>query len=287
MEDPHFLTAKPGFILTAKETDVWIRIGMELEVGWEGPILRDSRNRKIQQGAAGFIDASESVIRLEVPQERVTRDMGDVHPHGNPHYWLDPLNGRIMAKTIADHLGRLYPAQRDLFQGNLRNFEHELDTRMFGAALVDRYNGARLWNMLLEEKLADTLRHDATADMAGGWFAALAPFKGEPVITYHRSWIYLTNRFGLQTPVSLEPKPGVPPGSKHLAMVVKTINEQRIKIILMEPFYSSKPAEWVADRTGVTVIVRPNTVCSSPGADSYLEMLDSVITALAGGPAKP
>jgi len=135
-EDPHTLTAKPGFIVRARDADVWIRVGMELEIGWEPVILRDARNTRIHVGMPRHIDASDHVIRLEVPTQRVTRDQGDIHPEGNPHYWLDPLNGRLVAATVAERLSALYPEQKSAFEENLRRFERDLDVRMFGAALA-------------------------------------------------------------------------------------------------------------------------------------------------------
>jgi len=276
-EDPHFLTAKPGFIVQARDANVWIRIGLDLEVGWESPILRDSRNLRIQEGAPGHIDASAGVMVLDVPQQRVTRDMGDVHPYGNPHYWLDPLNGRIMAKTIANRLSELYPEQKAIFQTNLKAFEKALDLRMFGKALVSRYGGARLWKLHLKGNLLQTLDADGQRNELAGWYGMLIPYQGYSIVTYHRSWIYLTERFGLKTPIELEPKPGVPPGSKHLARVIETVKNVQIHVILQEPFYSRKAADLVSEKTGVTVVVCPNTVNGAAEANSYLELIDIAV----------
>ena len=280
-EDPHFLTARPGSIIEARDADVWIRIGLELEVGWEDPIIRDSRNRLIQAGEPGHIDASENVIVLDVPRQRVSRDMGDVHPFGNPHYWLDPLNGRIAAKTIAERLCNLYPSLQTLFHKNLEDFERDLDIRMFGETYVLKYGGARLWKLLLENSLARTLEKDRTDHGSAGWYGRMLPFQGQSIVTYHRSWIYLTQRFGLITALELEPKPGVPPGSRHLAEVIRTIQDQKIRLILQEPFYSRKAADLVAQKTGARVVVCPNTAGGGDGAGSYLDLLDYAVTSLA------
>lgn len=280
-EDPHFLSARPGYILMARDADAWIRIGLELEVGWEDPILRDSRNLKIQQGAPGHIDASTGVLVLDVPEKRVTRDMGDVHPYGNPHYWLDPLNGRIAAKTIADRLGALFPDHLDLFQKNLTAFEKDLDERMFGKVLADRYGGAALWKQLLEKRLITTLEREGTLRDLKGWCGRLYPFEGASIVTYHRSWIYLTERFGLKLAVELEPKPGIPPGAKHLERVIGTVQQQNVKLILQEPFYSRKAADLVAARTRIAVVVCPNSVGGNEAADSYLNLMDFVIARIA------
>lgn len=280
-EDPHFLTARPSYIIQARDADAWIRVGLELEIGWEGPILRDSRNLRIQVGEPAHMDASENVIIHDIPKQRITRDMGDVHPYGNPHYWLDPLNGRIVAKTITAHLIKLFPKYKDAFQKNLKIFENNLDQKMFGENLVQKYGGARLWKMFLEKVLIQTLKKDGALPDLKGWLHRLLPFQGKSIVTYHRSWIYLTKRFGLKTPIELEPKPGVPPGSRHLNQVIKTIKDQQIRVILQEPFYSEKAADFVAQKTGEKVIICPNTVGGNENAKSYLELLDNVIVNLA------
>lgn len=285
-EDSHFISARPSFIVQARDADVWIRIGMDLEIGWEPPILRDSRNRRIQEGKPGHIDVSESIIRMEVPIQKVTRDMGDIHPHGNPHYWLDPLNGRIVAKTIADRLSQLYPARKTLFQGNLRKFEKDLDNKMFGDNLVSHYGGARLWKLMLEDELPQTLIRDKQKEHVGGWYGTLLPFQGQPIVTYHKSWIYFTKRFGLHQVIELEPKPGITPSSKHLAKVIQTVRDREVRVILQEPFYSRKAADLIAQRTGASVVVCANTVGGDQEVHSYFELFDFVVSSLKRGMEK-
>jgi len=283
LEDPHFLTSRPSFIIKARDADVWIRIGMDLEVGWEPVILRDSRNRRIQEGAPGHIDCSENIIRQDVPEGKVTRDMGDVHAHGNPHYWLDPLNGRIVAKTIADRLSTLFPDRKEEFKANLKTFERRLDEKMFGFGLVDHYGGARLWQMLLENTLAATLQEEPKEQEVSGWYAMMLAYMGQPLITYHKSWIYPTRRFGLETVIELEPKPGIPPSSRHLARVVQIAQNRTVRVILQEPFYSRKAADFIARHSGLSVVVSPNTVGGGKEVNSYLELIDYVINNLQKG----
>jgi zinc/manganese transport system substrate-binding protein len=282
-EDPHALTAKPSFIVRARDADVWIRIGMELEIGWEPVILRDARNPRIHVGTPRHIDASDHVLRLEVPTQRVTRDQGDVHPEGNPHYWLDPLNGRLIAATIAERLSVLYPAHKTTFEAGLHRFECDLDTRMFGAALVEALGGETLWKAVSEKRLEALLADKNEAGKAGGWYAAMRLHQGKTLVTYHRSWPYLTERFGLLADLQLEPKPGIPPSAKHLADLVADAEARKVRVILQEPFYTLKAAEFVAARTGAKVIVVPTMTGGSPEAASYLEMLDNVIRKLDAG----
>lgn len=279
-EDPHTLTARPSFIVRARDADVWIRVGMELEIGWEPVILRDARNPRIAEGASGHIDSAAHVIRLEVPTTRVTRDRGDVHPAGNPHYWLDPLNGRLVAATIAERLSTLYPAHQATFAKNLKTFSDALDTRMFGAAWVGEIGGEALWQAMVENRLEALLAARGLETQAGGWYAALCPHRGKTVVTYHRSWPYLAARFGLLSDLQLEPKPGIPPTAKHLATVVEAARARQARVILQEPFYTRKAAEFVAARTGAAVLSLPLMTGGSPEASSYLDMLDTVITSL-------
>lgn len=280
-EDPHFLSARPKYIVQAREADAWIRVGLELEIGWEGPILRESRNPKIQEGATGHIDASADVLVLDIPKGPVTRDMGDVHPYGNPHYWLDPLNGRIMARTIAMRLGDLFPKQVAAYQENLKSFERQLDIAMFGTALVKRYGGEHLWKLLLDEKPLPVLEVDGSNKESLGWYGLLVPYRGRSIVTYHRSWIYFAQRFGTNIPIELEPKPGIPPGSRHLSGVINTVQAEKISVILQEPFYSRKAADFVARNTGAAVVVCPNTVDGSSAAGSYLELIDMLVRKVA------
>lgn len=285
-EDPHFLAARPSYIVQARNADAWIRVGLELEIGWEGPILRDSRNPKIREGATGHIDASTNVLVVDVPEKPVTRDMGDVHPFGNPHYWLDPLNGRAMARTIASRLGNLFPQHAATFQKNFKSFERQLDVAMFGTALVARYGGDHLWQLLLQKKPLPVEETGEKGTEASGWYGLIKPYQGQAIVTYHRSWVYLARRFGLAIPIELEPKPGIPPSSKHLAQVAETVRTQNIRVILQEPFYSRKAADFIAQKTGAAVVVCPNTVNGSDQVPSYLQLLDHAVRSLSGAMGK-
>jgi len=279
-EDPHTLTAKPSFIVRARDADVWVRIGMELEIGWEPVILREARNPRLHVGMPRHIDASTYVIRMEVPTQRVTRDQGDIHPEGNPHYWLDPLNGRLVASALCERLSDLYPAHKATFEKNRDTFVQALDTHMFGSALVELLGGEALWKALLEKRLEPLLKEKNIAEKTGGWYARMRPHQGKTLLTYHRSWIYLADRFGLRCDLQLEPKPGIPPSAKHLAALVTEAKGRQVRVILQEPFYTLKAAEFVASRTEAKIVVVPAMTGGAPEAGSYLKMLDHVILKL-------
>ncbi len=270
-EDPHMLQAKPSVILQARDADLWIRIGLELEIGWEPPILDGSRNARIRPGMPGHLDASKSALVLDVPETAISRAMGDVHPMGNPHYWLDPLNGRRIAGAIADRLVELRPEAADVFRRNADAFQRDLDERMFGRKLLEKSKSQDLWLRLVGgEEIPE----------AGGWLEAMAPLRGQKILTYHRSWVYFAHRFGLEIAGELEPKPGVPPTAAHLAELVELAKARDVQIILQEPFYSTKAAEQVASKTGARVVVVANSVGGQPEATDYLALMDWIVEKL-------
>jgi len=280
-EDPHFVSAKPSFMMTAREADLWISIGMELEIGWEGLILEGSRNPKIRKDSKGYLDASQGVLRLEVPTEKVTRTMGDVHPLGNPHYWLDPLNVRIVAKTIAGRLAELDPGHAEDFTRNLKAFQRTLDDHMFGKELVDAVGGDKLWLRELKGGLQGFLDEQHVTAKLGGWAGRMLPFRGEKILTYHRSWIYFTNRFGLVVADEMEPKPGIPPSPGHVLDLIQKVKADHVRVLLMEPFYERKAPDLIAEKTGLKVLVCANSVGGDEAAKDYFAMIGNVVDKLA------
>lgn len=280
-EDPHFLQAKPSYIVMARDADLWIRIGMELEIGWEAPILDGARNSAIRIGGPAHLDVSARVMRLGVPTTRISRAMGDVHPQGNPHYWLDPLNGRIVAKIIANRLASLFPQHADDFQQNLTAFQKAVDEHMFGKALVEKLGGAKLWTLELKKELDPLIKSVQLEDQVGGWKVRMRPFQGEKIITFHQSWDYFANRFNLVVADELEPKPGIPPSPGHVLEVIRKVTEQKISALLMEPFYSRKAPDLIASKTGIHVVVSANSVGGEPAAKDYLSMIENIVNKLA------
>jgi ABC-type Zn uptake system ZnuABC Zn-binding protein ZnuA len=277
-EDPHSIAAKPSYMLKAKKADLWIRIGLELEIGYESLILEGSRNARIHVGAPGHLDASEGIAPLEVPTGKVSRTMGDVHPLGNPHYWLDPYNGRIIARNICRRLKQLDPEHAGDYDRNLAAFLLNLDHAMFGAKLVDAAGGEKLWKMQSDGTLDGFLK-DQTLSL-DGWLAKLKPFEHAKIVTYHRSWPYFARRFHLDVVAELEPKPGIPPGPGHILEVINTMKSDQVGVILMEPFYNRTDADAVAERTGAKVVMAATAVNGQEGADSYIAMIDNIVNRL-------
>ncbi len=270
VEDPHFLAAKPSFIAAARAADLWIAIGLELEAAWEKPILEGSRNARIRPGTPGYLDVSEHVRLLDVPQGPITRAMGDVHPGGNPHYWLDPWNGRQIAAAIAKRLELLDPAHGEAYRANLAAFQRSLDVQMFGSNRLKSAEAEALWARWPEETPPDIGTEGAWVDRMAGW-------RGQGLVTYHKSWVYFCRRFGLKVVAELEPKPGVPPSASHLAGIMRLVESSGTRLILQEPFYSRKAADAVAAKTGARVVVSANSVGGEPLAVDYLALMDLII----------
>ncbi len=275
-EDPHFIAAKPSYMMAARKADLWIRVGLELEIGYEELILDGSRNARIRVSTPGHLDASEGVLRLEVPTQRIDRSMGDIHPLGNPHYWIDPLNGRIVAKSIGKRLGSLAPEHAEYFKEQTVSFQRELDERMFGQELVAKTGGGKLWAALLKGQLDKVLGQPGHPAL-GGWLATMQSHAGQKVVTYHRSWSYFVHRFGLVVVEELEPKPGIPPSPGHVADVVKRVKAEGVKVLLMEPFYTRKAPDLVASETGSSVVECANSVGGQTEATDYLTMIDNIV----------
>jgi len=237
-QDPHFVDPKPSFILEVSRADLLIVVGRELEIGWLTPLITSSRNAKIAPGGSGYLDASTNVKILEIPTGQITRAMGDVHPQGNPHYWLDPANGRRIAQTIKDKLAQLAPADRAAFEQNYAAFDKKL------AAAETR------------------------------WDAAMAPYKGTRIVTYHRSWPNFMERFGLNVIGYVEPKPGIPPTTSHTIELIDEMKKQGVKLIVVEPYFDSKTPIAISKQVGGEVLVLAPSVGGSKEATDYVKLFD-------------
>jgi len=243
-QDPHFVDPKPSFILEVSRADLLIVVGRELEIGWLTPLITSSRNAKIQPGGNGYLDASANVRILEIPTGQLTRAMGDVHPQGNPHYWLDPANGRRIAQTIKDKLGQLSPADRAYFDQRYAEFDKKL------AAAESR------------------------------WDAAMGPFKGTKIVTYHRSWPNFMERFGLDVIGYVEPKPGIPPTTSHTIDLIAEMKKQGVKLIVVEPYFDSKTPVSISKQVGGEVLVLAPSVGGSKEATDYIALFDYDVNAV-------
>ncbi len=270
--DPHFIDAKPGDMAKIRGADLFIAVGLDLEVGYESALIQGARNPKIAIGKPGHLYASVGIGVLDKPTGRVTRADGDVHPNGNPHYWLDPFNARTIARTIAARLGQLDPTNKAAYTQRGEAFVRSVDVAMFGATAVNAVGADRLWSMASWKGVSGL----------GGWAAKMEPHRGEAIVTYHKSWNYFANRFGLRVVAHLEPKPGVPPTPGHLASVIRTAGSERVKVILQEPIYSNRSGQTVASRSSAKLVVAPLSVGHTSAAKDYISLMDSVVNLVGG-----
>lgn len=280
--NPHFLEAKPSYMSRASSADLWVAIGLDLEVGYEPPILEGSRNPKIQPGRPGCVHVGDWVRVIDKPSGPVTRAQGDIHPYGNPHVWLDPYNGRVIAVKLAERMGEIDSEDASYFKSNADAFVKELDESMFGKALVSKFGGAKLWGWDNEDALIENLRKEGAEGQLAGWAGTMRRFWKSPIVTYHRSWNYFAFRFGLKIVGELEPKPGLDPTPGHVAQVIKTVDSLKVKAILQEPFYSTRNADFIASRTGAKVVVAPNSIGHDSKVKGYIELFDVLVNKMAG-----
>jgi zinc/manganese transport system substrate-binding protein len=237
-QDPHFVEAKPSFILKLQRAQLLVVVGRELEVGWLPPLVQQSRNARVQPGASGYLDASLQARILDIPQGQITRAMGDVHPLGNPHYWLDPENGKVIARAIAGKLAQLQPNDKAYFDQRLADFTNRL------------------------------------SEAEKGWLAAMAPYRGVKVVTYHRSYTNFADRFGLNVIGYVEPRPGIPPSPRHTLDLINEMKAQNVKLVLVEPYFDLKTPNSIGRQTGAQVVVLPPSVGGEKEITDYFKLFD-------------
>lgn len=243
-QDPHFVEAKPSFILKLHKADLLVAVGREMEIGWLPALVTQSRNGKIQPGANGYLDASLTAKILEIPIGQITRAMGDVHPAGNPHYWLDPANGRRIAHAIREKLSAISPSDAAYFASRYADFDKRL------AAAEAR------------------------------WTAATAPFRGARIVTYHRSWPNLCERFGLNVVGYVEPRPGIPPSPSHTFALIAQMKRDNVKVLFVEPYFDLKTPNSIARETGATVVILPPSVGAEKEITDYIKLFDAITAKL-------
>jgi zinc/manganese transport system substrate-binding protein len=242
--DPHFVEPKPSLQLLLNRADLLVHVGLELEIGWLPPLVVSCRNPKIQRGQPGNLDASTGIRVLDVPQTRVDRSMGDIHPMGNPHYWVPPDDALAVAGEIAERLRALDPDGAASYDKNLAAFAAELKARR------------------------------------AKWEAQAAPLRGLKVVTYHKSWSYLSTWLGLEEIGYIEPKPGIPPPLSHVGQLVAQMRAQKVKMVIMESFYSRSTAQQVAQLAGAKLAVLPSDVGARDDIRDYFQLVDAVVRGL-------
>ncbi|HTW92132.1 MAG TPA: metal ABC transporter substrate-binding protein [bacterium] len=236
--DPHSVEVLPSYMVRVSRADVYLKVGMSLDQ-WADQIIDGSRNGRIR-----IVDCSNGIAVLEKPG-KVDASLGDVHPEGNPHYWLDPENGMLVAQTIADALTAADPSGAATYSANLDRFKAEVTRKM------------------------------------AVWKVTAAAIPNRTILTYHSSWPYFAQAFGFTIPAHIEPIPGIPPNAGHLAHLVKIIKEQQVTAVISEPYYSDDAANFLARETGVKLFkITPSCADASP--NSYLDHFQQIFDALKG-----
>ncbi len=273
-EDPHFLEPKPSFIKALSLCDLYIQAGMDLEIGWVPNLLQNARNGAVSPGARGFLDASQVITPLEVPTGPVDRSMGDVHPLGNPHYLLDPLNGLRVARLIRDKLIELRPSQKSYFEERYASFSKRLGEALVGEKLAKKYDAEKLAILFERGRLEPFLKAQGEASLLGGWLGLMLPYYGTKVVDDHTIWPYFARRFGIQVIGHLEPKPGIPPTTSHLGALVERMRAEGVKAVLAVPYYDPRHARFISENTGARVVNLAHQVGGREGTGDYLSMID-------------
>ncbi len=244
-QNPHFVDPKPSYIIKLSNADMYVTLGLDLEAGWSPSLLSSSRNTKIQKGSNGYVDASVGVSLMQVPSS-INRAEGDIHAFGNPHYWLDPLNGKIIARNICNGLEKISPENKSIFEANLKKFDDQIDLKL------------------------------------NAWSSAMARFKGSKVIAYHNEWCYFENRFGLQIVDFMEPKPGIPPTPSQLVKIIKEVKDNNIKVIITSPYFTASSSAVVSKQTGAKTLVLATSVGAFDSIKNYYDLFDYNIRLLSG-----
>ncbi|MBW2524165.1 MAG: zinc ABC transporter substrate-binding protein [Deltaproteobacteria bacterium] len=247
-QDPHFVDAKPSLALELNKADLLLAVGLDLEAGWLPVLQTGARNGDIQVGSKGYLDCSQFIRKMEVPTV-VDRSHGDIHPGGNPHYLYDPRAVSRVAKGIAKRMAELDPDNARFYQAKVTRFLKRLRAKA--------------------KKLQ----------------ARLAPYRGQPVIGYHKSWAYLADWLGLEQVQFIEPKPGIPPNPAHVAKVLATARKKDVPVIIQEGFYPDSTTKLIANKSGARLVVVPGGV-NFQGGESYLDHLDRLAALLQRGLAR-
>jgi len=276
--DAHFIKPKPSYALMLKDAELFISTGLDLEL-WAPVLVNKSGNRRIVDGAPGYVAASHGIELLDVPRS-LDRSGGDIHIYGNPHIQTSPLNAMIIARNIAIGLCKVDPAGCEAYRGNAESFGDRLARRLYGDDLVDLLGREALDPLARKGRLIPFLEEHELTGRLGGWLAEAAPLRGQRIICYHKNWIYLTTLLGLDVVDYVEPKPGIPPTARHVADLIERIKAEHIRVLLAANYFEASKPELIAARTGIEPVIVPTSVGGESGVDTYFDLVDTWIERL-------
>lgn len=284
-EDAHFVEPRPSFVRKLSGADLLVLNGMDLEIGWLPALVQNARNGRVLPAGPGYLDASRAIEALEVPGDAVDRSRGDVHAYGNPHYLLDPLNGLAVARLIRDRLRVLDPPNADGYDARLASFERRLRAALVGAPLAVNHDVVELARLAARAELRDFLVAEGHLDELAGWLGRTLPGFGVRAVADHNLWVYFARRFGVRMIGYLEPKPGVPPTTRHLQQLIEQMRAEGVKLIFSAAYYDPRHTRFVAEATGARVVEVAHQVGARPGTDDYLAMIGYNVRQLERGRA--
>ncbi|MBI3180660.1 MAG: zinc ABC transporter substrate-binding protein [Myxococcales bacterium] len=289
-QDPHFVSPTPSLMKRVREAELLLEMGMQLET-WADEVANGSGNPRIFRGAPGRIAISTGVPKLEIPSV-VTRAEGDVHPEGNPHLWLDPVRAKMLAANVARALKAAAPQDAEYFEGRLKDFQRRVDRALFGERLIELVGAPKLSRLALDGRLwefleSNELEGKKLSEHAGGWLAKGRPLRGQRAVEFHKVWVYFARTFGFELVGTIEERPGIQPGPRHLSQLIEQMKRQGVRLVLVDNFYEPSLAERVAQEAGARAVLLPNQVGGEKGVDDYFALVDHVLDKTLGalGPA--
>ena len=270
--DAHFIKPKPSYAIMLRDADLFVSTGLDLEL-WAPVIVNKAGNRKIVDGAEGYVSASHGLELLEKPAS-MDRSAGDVHIYGNPHITTSPLNITVIARNIATGLCKVDPEGCDTYKVNLDDFNDRIARRLYGDQLVEALGVDALNPLARSGRLVPFLDEHGLLGELGGWLGEAMPFRGQKLVCYHKNWIYFTTLFGLSVVDYVEPKPGIPPTARHVAELIERIENEHVHVLLTANYFERSKPELIAERTGIVPVVVPMYVQGEPGVKTYFDLVD-------------
>jgi zinc/manganese transport system substrate-binding protein len=276
-QDAHFIRPKPSFVNLVREANVLIDTGLDLET-WVPTVIDKSGNTRVRSGQPGYVAAAQGMNLLEKPKV-MSRIEGGLHIYGNPHVTSSPINMKVAARNIAAGLIKNDPEGKAFYERNLEALERCFDEALFGPELVQMLGGKTLCGLAEKGRLLSFLegrdyKGKPLLAYVGGWMGRMMPVRGQPIVTYHKNWVYFVNLFGLEEAGTVEPKPGIPPSAKHVTELVQLMNDRHLRIILAANYFDEKQVRSVAARTDAVPVIVPLYVGGEPGVDDYFELFD-------------
>ena len=243
-QDPHFIEAKPSYMMRLRKADLLIAVGLDLEIGWLGPVIQGARNPEIFTGRKGYLEVGSLIEPLHVITGAVDRAQGDVHPKGNPHFWLDPVRVKTVSVGLAEKLASLEPASSERFRIRQKVFAQKID------------------------------------DYMKGWDERVKKTGIKEVVTFHKSLEYFLVRFNVQSVGTIEPKPGIPPTARHIMQLLELMKEKKVRCVLNESYYETTGAERIRKEIGAKIQVVPADVGSVEGVNTFFELIEKLVFSL-------